>query len=168
MGPSGLDEQIEACDGTPATTRALLEPIIKRPKLSDKLLGKPPFRFLHDIISEVIRRTTFGFGLYNEFESDSSKVTDKAAKVEYLAKMVKLVGMQLNTIVEARPAKIVSGLEPNNTNRLLQLLAVAASSAPNSERAVRAVLAYFPAEQNEEHKIGAMSQKVPLDTAPIW
>jgi TRAF3-interacting protein 1 len=57
-----------------------------------------------------------------------------------LEKMVKLVGMQLNTIIEARPAKIVSGLEPNNTNRLLQLLAVAASSVPDSARAVQAVL----------------------------
>jgi TRAF3-interacting protein 1 len=141
MGPSGLDEQIEACDGTPAKTRALLEPIINRPKLLDKLLSKPPFRFLHDVISEVIQRTSFASGLYNEVESDSAQVTDKTAKVEYLAKMIKLVGMQLNTIVEARPAKIVSGLEPNNTNRLLQLLAVAASSAPNSERAVQAVLA---------------------------
>ena len=37
MGLSGLDEQIEACDGLPSTTRALLEPLITRPKLSDKL-----------------------------------------------------------------------------------------------------------------------------------
>ena len=141
IGISELDGQIEACDGSPDTTRRLLEPIITRPKLTDKLLGKPPFRFLHDIISEVIRQTSFGSGLYDTAESDSSKVTDKNSKITYLAKLVKLVGMQLNTIVEARPTKIVSGLEPNNTNRLLQLFAVAASFAPNSDHSVRAVLA---------------------------
>lgn len=141
IGISGLDEQIEACDGSPDTTLKLLEPIITRPKLTDKLLGKPPFRFLHDIISEVIKQTSFASGLYDTTESDSSKVTDKNAKITYLAKLVKLVGIQLNTIVEARPTKIVSGLEPNNTNRLLQLFAVAASFAPNSDHAVRAVLA---------------------------
>lgn len=137
----GLDEQIEACDGTPATTRRLLEPIISRPKLSEKLLSKPPFRFLHDVISEVIQQTAFATGLYSDSEANSSNVTDKVAKVRYLEKMVKLVGMQLNTIVEARPARIVSGLEPNNTNRLLQLMAVAAVSTPDSSIAVQAVLA---------------------------
>jgi hypothetical protein len=43
--------------------------------------------------------------------------TYTGAKIVYLEKIIKLVGMQLNTIVEARPSKIVAGLEPENTNR---------------------------------------------------
>jgi hypothetical protein len=39
--------------------------------------------------------------------------------VAYLEKIVKLVGVQLNTIVDVRPSKIVAGLEPENTNRLV-------------------------------------------------
>lgn len=141
----GLDDKIEACDGSPELTRTLLEPLLvnKKPKLSDKLLNKPPFRFLHDLISEVVRSTGFARGLYDEVEADSSQVVDKEAKIKYLAKIIKVVGMQLNTIVEARPQKIVSGLEASNTNRFLQLLAIAASELPESSANVRAVVDEF-------------------------
>lgn len=43
------------CDGTEKTTQMMLGDMITRPKLSDKLLSKPPFRFLFDIVLEVIK-----------------------------------------------------------------------------------------------------------------
>lgn len=43
--------------------------------------------------------------------------THTAAKIDYLEKIIKLVGIHLNTVVEAKSSKIVAGLEPEKTNR---------------------------------------------------
>lgn len=135
-----LDREIERCDGSEAMTQELLGSLISRPKLTEKLLGKPPFRFLHDIVMEIVRATGFASGLYDETESDSGSIGDKNAKMAFLEKIIKVVGVQLNTLVEAKPAKIVAGRDPQDTNNFLQLLAVAARYAPDSRNAVHTVL----------------------------
>lgn len=135
-----LDKEIEACDGSEALTQSLLGDLIKKPKLTEKLLSKPPFRFLFDIFTEVVQATGFSRGLYTVEEQDSSNVQEKEAKVLYLEKMIKLIGIHLNTVIEARPVKIVAGLEAQNTNVLLQLLAVAARHRPDSSKSVMLAL----------------------------
>lgn len=47
--------------------------MLHRPKLTEKLLSKPPFRFLHDIISNLIKGTGFAEGLYSAEEMDSGE-----------------------------------------------------------------------------------------------
>ncbi|RXM33182.1 TRAF3-interacting protein 1 [Acipenser ruthenus] len=55
-------------------TQETLGKVIKKPPLTEKLLSKPPFRFLHDIFTEVIRTTGFMKGLYSELEMKSENV----------------------------------------------------------------------------------------------
>lgn len=137
--PANLDEDIERCDGSNEMTKEMVGALITRPKLSDKLLGKPPFRFLHDIISEIIKQTGFATNLYTPEELMSENVKEKEVKILYLEKIIQLVGIHLNTLTEVKAQKIVAGLEPVNTNRFLQLLALCASRMPNSTHSVRAV-----------------------------
>ena len=55
-------------------TQNTLGKIVTRPPLTEKLLKKPPFRFLHDVISAVIKETGALKGLYTAAEMKSDNV----------------------------------------------------------------------------------------------
>ena len=38
-------------------TQEVLSPYVKKPPLTEKLLNKPPFRFLHDVFTVIIKDT---------------------------------------------------------------------------------------------------------------
>ena len=63
-------------------TQDTLGKVIKKPPLTDKLLSKPPFRFLHDILTEVIKNTGVLKGLYKSDEMNSENV--KVSKIASL------------------------------------------------------------------------------------
>jgi len=128
------------------STQQALGGIIKRPKLTVALLGKPPFRFLHDIVSEVTRATGFGEGLFQDDELQSGKIKEKELKINYLAKIVKAVEVATGNPISIRPGKVVAGMEPENTNAFLMLLAAAATSgADNGEVVARTLEAFSSA-----------------------
>jgi TRAF3-interacting protein 1 len=55
-------------------TIQLLGQIIQKPPLNQKLLSRPPFRYIHDIFSEIILTTGYFTGLYNDEEMKSENV----------------------------------------------------------------------------------------------
>ncbi|XP_029789390.1 TRAF3-interacting protein 1 isoform X4 [Suricata suricatta] len=122
-------------------TQEALGKVIRRPPLTEKLLSKPPFRYLHDIITEVIRVTGFMKGLYTDAEMKSDNVKDKDAKISFLQKAIDVVAMVSGEPLAARPARMVAGHEPERTNELLQRLGRCCLSKLSSEDAVKRVLA---------------------------
>ena len=113
-----------------------------------QLLTKPPFRFLHDVISAVITATGFAEGLLDEEQKDSGECTtqratattaaarfeltllalpspgtikDKQSKLDFLDKVMTCVGICLGEEVDCKAAKVIAGLEPEKTNRFLQV-----------------------------------------------
>lgn len=122
-------------------TQEALGKVIRRPPLTEKLLNKPPFRYLHDIITEVIRTTGFMKGLYTDAEMKSDNVKDKDAKISFLQKAIDVVVMVSGEPLSAKPARIVAGHEPEKTNELLQKIGKCCLNKLSSEDVVKRVLA---------------------------
>ncbi|MBN3291191.1 MIPT3 protein, partial [Polypterus senegalus] len=122
-------------------TQDSLGKVIKKPPLTEKLLSKPPFRYLHDIFTEVIRTTGFMKGLYLESELKSENVKDKDAKIIFLQKAIDVVIMVTGEALSVKPARIVAGHEPEKTNELLQAIGKCCLNKLSSDDAVKRVLA---------------------------
>ncbi|CAN7984202.1 unnamed protein product [Ixodes hexagonus] len=141
-------------------TQDLLGLVIKKPPLQEKLLKKPPFRFLHDIIHNVIKASKFLDGLYTPDELASENIKDKESKIAFLQKAIDAVIMVTGTHLTVRPSKIVSGHEAEKTNEFLQLMAKAASKKLDSSEAVKRVLAgEKPAVPSKPDKKDATKKK---------
>ncbi|XP_029462354.1 TRAF3-interacting protein 1 isoform X2 [Rhinatrema bivittatum] len=149
-------------------TQESLGKVLRKPPLTDKLLGKPPFRYLHDIISEVIRSTGFMKGLYTETEMKSDNVKDKDAKISFLQKAIDVVVMVTEEPLSVKPARIVAGHEPEKTNELLQAIGKCCLSKLSSDDAVKRVLAGEKTEmkgkppfkpQDKENRESKMQEK---------
>lgn len=78
----------EADTQTIQKTQKLLGKYIKKPPLTEKLLKKPPFRFLHDVVNSTIKETGFLKGLYSERELVSENVKEKDDKIAFLNKLI--------------------------------------------------------------------------------
>ncbi|XP_037095127.1 TRAF3-interacting protein 1-like [Syngnathus acus] len=122
-------------------TQSTLGKVIKKPALTDKLLNKPPFRYLHDIFSEIIRTTGFMKGLYKDNELKSECIKDKEMKLAFLQKAIDVVVLVTGEPLAVRPAHIVAGHEPEKTNEFLQTVAKCCLNKMSSKEAVRRVLA---------------------------
>ena len=93
-----------------------------KPPLSSKLLSRPPYRYLHDLIMALRMETGFTEGLFTEDELQSAKSTPRNIKISFLQKLIAYTSLLTNRRVDifSDPEQIVAGLECNKTNRMLQ------------------------------------------------
>ncbi|XP_059610918.1 TRAF3-interacting protein 1 [Phlebotomus argentipes] len=122
-------------------TQETLGKFVKRPPLTEKLLLKPPFRFLHDVINVVIKETGFLKGLYTAEELNSENIKDRDAKIKFLEKLINIVAVVTKAELKVRPSKIVAGQEPERTNELLQAIGMAIERKLDSRQAIEAAKA---------------------------
>jgi TRAF3-interacting protein 1 len=88
--------------------------------MTEKLLSKPPFRYLHDIFTATLETTGYGNGLFEGAELDGKSISEKDAKIAWLQKLISLTELVVGEQFECKATKIVSGAEPELTNIFLQ------------------------------------------------
>ncbi|XP_049532146.1 TRAF3-interacting protein 1 [Anopheles darlingi] len=122
-------------------TQSSLGKFVKRPALTEKLLRKPPFRFLHDVVHAIVREHGLLEGLYTADELNSDNIKDRDSKMAFLQKLIDVVKLLTDRDLKVRPSKVVAGLEVERTNELLQALGYALEQKLSSADIVRQYLA---------------------------
>ncbi|EZA57865.1 TRAF3-interacting protein [Ooceraea biroi] len=135
-------------------TQDLLGKYFKKPPLTEKLLRKPPFRFLHDIITAIIKETGFLKGLFTEEELNSDNIKDKEAKLAFLTKLIDVVKLISGANLTVRASKIISGQEPAKTNELLQAIGKAINKKVSSAEAIE----HYKKSLEKKNKTGSKSK----------
>ncbi|CAG9530783.1 unnamed protein product [Cercopithifilaria johnstoni] len=113
-------------------TKQLFAGLIERPPLTDQLLQRPPFRFLHDVVKVTIQNTGFLMDKFTNEEMDASNITDKTAKANFLKTLIKALNDD-GSLKNVKVAKIIAGKEPEMTNLMLQKLAIDAAAFRDSK-----------------------------------
>ena len=121
-------------------TREALSKLISKPNCTDKLLARPPFRFLFDVILAIDAASDLGLDRVLTTEFDSANVKDKPSKLAFLDKVVKHTEARLDTTVDLNLKKVVAGLDTAKTRAFLRLLALTANAGSNSEDATDSML----------------------------
>lgn len=118
----------------------MYEKLFPKPKMTQKLLTKPPFRYLHDIYTATLGATNYANGLFQEHEMDGKEIKDKEAKINFLIKLITITEEVIGEKIDVKPTKIVAGAEPEKTNLFLQKMFEAATSGVDTEPYVKKLL----------------------------
>lgn len=98
----------------------MYEQLFAKPKMTEKLLSKPPFRYLHDIFTATMGKTGYGEGMFQGEELNSKSFEDKDSKLAWLVKVITLTEMIVGEKIDIKPSMVLAGQQAEKTNVWLQ------------------------------------------------
>ena len=129
-------------------TAEMFTSLIKRPKMEEKNLTRPPFKFILAVYQETVKETGFAQGLFSN--EDLNGEFDRNKKIDFLTKMIKVVTVALGEECPAKVNMIIAGKECEATNTLLQMLYKCATTIKDSTKYVNQVLGKAEPEPPKE------------------
>ncbi|KAL3316822.1 TRAF3-interacting protein 1 [Cichlidogyrus casuarinus] len=121
-------------------TQTTMGSLIKKPPLTEKLLLRPPLRFLHDICTSFMKVTGLLVGLYTDEELNPDAMKDKDKKLNFLNKLIDYVTIAHQHPLNVKSSAIIAGKECDKTNELLVKLAECVDKVSDNEEIVSRAL----------------------------
>ena len=110
-------------------TGKMLGSLIEKPKMTEKLLKKPPPKYIYDIILNTMKKTNFPKGLLTDQEMDHKYFeADPHHKLAILQKVVDITRIVVNENFDIKCSNILKGEQPDKTNYFLQMFYKAATN----------------------------------------
>ena len=114
-------------------TGKMFSSLIEKPKMTEKLLKKPPPKYIYDIILNTMKKTNFPKGLLTEQEMDHKYFeADPHHKLAILQKVVDITKIVVNENFEIKCTNILKGEQPDKTNHFLQMFYKAATNGKDN------------------------------------
>ena len=122
--------------------------------MSEKLLNKPPFRYLHDIFTATLGKTGFGNGLFEGDELNSKSYEDKDSKLGFLVKVITLTEMVVGEKIDIKPSLVLAGQQADKTNLWLQQMFRAATAGVDTTPHVQQLLGLGAGDEGQDQDGG--------------
>jgi len=122
----GSGATVDVDDGSVEKTAAMVSAIISKPAMRPKTLQRPPFRFVHDCVVNIMKETGFALDKLTDEEKDTKKLP-KANRQAVLQKVFEITATALGIDIDVSPAKLCAGKECEKTRQFLQYFCIAAT-----------------------------------------
>ena len=115
--------------------------LIDKPKMHEKLLKKPPPKYIYDIVMNTMKKTGFPKGLFTDDEMNVKYFeSDAKHKVEILQKVIDITKIVTGENFEIKCTDILKGANPEKTNKFLQLFYTAATNGKDNSKFIEKYL----------------------------
>ena len=122
-------------------TGRMFSQLIQKPKMTEKLLKKPPPKYIYDIILSTMKTTGFPKGLYTPEEEDHKYFeSDAHHKLDILQKAIDITKIVMNENFDIKCTNILKGEQPDKTNYFLQLFYKAATNGKDNSALIQKYL----------------------------
>lgn len=135
------------------------ENIITYPKLTEKYLKRPPFKYLLQIFISLNKKTGFADGLYQDEELKNEFYSTPEKKLNFLKKIMRLVMRVGEKELIVKPQSIIKGIDCDKTNIFLQEMARVATKLPKNADIIKEIVE-GKKQVNEKIESSSVSKKI--------